>query len=88
MTQVLLYSGLLVGGLVVSQLADLSSLRVALSTVTMVCLAYIMIAAAGLGATSAASPSPSALALGEEPARRGALRRLRLLTGRRGGCCG
>ncbi|HBH97544.1 MAG TPA: sodium:proton antiporter [Candidatus Omnitrophica bacterium] len=43
MTQVLLYSGLLVGGLVVSQLADLSSLRTALSTVTMVCLAYIMI---------------------------------------------
>lgn len=43
MTQVLLYSGLLVAGLVVSQLADLSSLRTALSTVTMVCLAYIMI---------------------------------------------
>ena len=43
MTQVLLCSGLLVAGLVVSQLADLSSLRTALSTVTMVCLAYIMI---------------------------------------------
>ena len=43
MTHVLLYSGLLVAGLALSQLADLSSLRAGLSTVTMVCLAYIMI---------------------------------------------
>ena len=50
MTQVLLYSGLLVAGLVVSQLADLSSLRAALSTVTMVCLAYIMRGGGGVHA--------------------------------------
>jgi len=43
MIQVILYSGLLLAGMVVSQAADLSGLRGALSTLTMVCLAYIML---------------------------------------------
>ncbi|MCM8794530.1 MAG: cation:proton antiporter [Candidatus Omnitrophica bacterium] len=43
MIQILLYSGLLVFGMAVSQLLDLSGLRPLLVTVTMVCLAYIMV---------------------------------------------
>ena len=43
MIHVFLYSGLLIGGMVVSQVADLAPWRAMLSTATMVCLAYIMI---------------------------------------------
>lgn len=43
MHYVLIYSGLLIGGMVVSQLADLTGLRLAVSTATTVCLAYIML---------------------------------------------
>jgi len=43
MNQVLIFSGLLVAGMTVSQLIDLSSVRVFLTSITMVCLAYIMI---------------------------------------------
>lgn len=43
MIQILLYSGLLLVGMCVSQIADLSSSHVFLSAVTMICLAYIMI---------------------------------------------
>jgi len=42
MVQIFLYSGLLVVGMGVSQLVDLSGPRPLLTTVTMVCLAYIM----------------------------------------------
>lgn len=43
MNQILLYSGLLISGMGLSQLVDLSGARSALATVTMVCLAYIMV---------------------------------------------
>lgn len=43
MIQILLYSGLLLMGMGVSQIADLSPIRTALSMATMICLAYIMV---------------------------------------------
>src|SRR3989338_8613800 len=43
MTQILLYSGLLLFGMCISQIADLASSRTVLSAATMICLAYIMI---------------------------------------------
>ncbi len=43
MIQILVYSGLLVAGMGISQLVDLSGSRPLLATVTMVCLAYIMV---------------------------------------------
>lgn len=43
MKKILLYSGLLIGGMVVSQLFDLAGIHEALSMVTMMCLAYIMV---------------------------------------------
>lgn len=43
MTLVFLYSGLLIGGMAVSQFFDLETLRPSLMTITMVCLAYIML---------------------------------------------
>jgi Kef-type K+ transport system membrane component KefB len=43
MTQVLLYSVLIILGMALSQSVDLSSIRHPLTTLTMVCLAYIMV---------------------------------------------
>jgi Kef-type K+ transport system membrane component KefB len=43
MTQVLAYSVLLIAGMIGSQLIDLGSVRPVLTTLTMICLAYIMI---------------------------------------------
>ena len=41
--QIILYSSLLILGMIVSQAVDLSNIHLPLSTLTMICLAYIMI---------------------------------------------
>jgi len=43
MIQVVWYSGLLIVGIIVAQLVDLSPVRPSVNTLTMVCLAYIMV---------------------------------------------
>ncbi len=43
MNQVLMFSGLLVSGMFASQMFDLSSMRWGLTSLTMICLAYIML---------------------------------------------